>query len=59
MQGYATVGTYNSVICCEQLITSLCPAFSKTGTGVNTEIGASVDQEAYLCELIHYIEAAC
>jgi hypothetical protein len=24
---------YKSAVCCEELITILCPAFSKTGTG--------------------------
>jgi len=58
MQGYATLGTYNSAICCKQLITSLCPAFSKIATGVDAEIGAGFNQEAHLCELISHIEAA-
>jgi len=49
---------YNSAICCEQLITGLYPAFSKMGTGLDAEIGAGVDQEAHLCELIRHIEAA-
>jgi len=49
---------YGSAICCEQLITSLCPAFLKAGTGVDTKIGAGVDQEAYLRQLVHHIEAA-
>jgi hypothetical protein len=49
---------YGSAIYCEQLVTSLCPSFSKAGTGVDTKIGAGVDQEAYLRQLIHYIEAA-
>ena len=57
-QGYATVGVYSSAICCEQLITRPCPAFSKTGTGVDAKIGAGVDQETHLCEPIRHIEAA-
>ena len=46
----------NSAISCERLITGLCPAFSKTGTGVNAEIGAGVDQEAHLCKPIRHTE---
>jgi len=49
---------YKSAIYCEQLTTSLCPAFSKTGMGEDAEIGAGVDQEAHLCEMIRHIEAA-
>jgi hypothetical protein len=57
-RAYATLGIYGSVICCKQLITSLCPAFSKARTGVDTKICADVDQAAYLRQLIHYIEEA-
>ena len=49
---------YSSAICCKQLITSLCPAFWKMGMGIDAEIGAGVNQEAYLCVLIHPKEAA-
>jgi hypothetical protein len=35
--------TYDGVISCEQLITSLRPVFSKIGTGVDAEIGIDVD----------------
>jgi len=52
MQGYATIGMYNSAIWCEQLITTLCPAFSKMATGVDAEIGTGCNQEAHLRELI-------
>jgi len=58
MQGYATVGMYNSAICCEQLITTLCPAFSKMAMGLDAKIGTGFNQEAHLRELIHHIEAA-
>jgi hypothetical protein len=58
MQGYATVGMYNSAICFEQLITTLCPAFSKMAMGLDAKIGTGFNQEAHLRELIHHIEAA-
>jgi hypothetical protein len=34
------------------------PAFSKTGMGVDAEIGAGVIQEAHIRVLIRHIEAA-
>lgn len=52
------VGVYNNVICCERLLTNLYPAFSKSGTWVDKEIVAGVDQETRLCEPIRQIESA-
>jgi len=52
------LGMYNSAICCEQLITNLCPAFSKMAMGLDAEISAGFDQEPHLLELIRHIEAA-
>jgi len=49
---------YGRAIRCELLITILCPAFSKAGTGVDTKIGVGVDQEAYLRQLIYLMHAA-
>jgi hypothetical protein len=59
-QDYSTLGMDSSVICYEQLITSLCPFFSKTGTGVDVELGVGVDQETHLCKPTSHVEmAAC
>ena len=49
---------YSSAISCEQLVTSLCWAFSKMGMGVDAEIVAGFDQEAHLCEPICHIGVA-
>jgi hypothetical protein len=48
----------NSAISGDQLIRSPHPALSETGTGVEAEIGAGVDQEARLRKPIRHIEAA-
>lgn len=58
MQVYATIGMDSSSISCKQLVSSLHLAFLKTGTGVDTEIGTGVNQEAHLCKSIRHIEAA-
>jgi hypothetical protein len=58
MQGETAICVDGSAICCKQLVTSLHPAFSKTGTGVDSEIGVSVYQESRLRVPIRHIEAA-
>ena len=38
----------DSVISCKQLVTGMSPASSQSGAGIDTQIGAGVDQEAPL-----------
>jgi hypothetical protein len=42
----------------KRFITSLRPAFSKTGMCVDAEIGAGLNQEAHIRVLIRHMEAA-